>query len=46
MPYEVQFSDEALAHIVEQGLIYMCAGPAQVADGIRKLREIDAEGGH
>ena len=39
MDYVEQFSDEDLNQIIEQGLIYMCACPAQVADGMRKLRE-------
>lgn len=40
MDYREQFTDEELAHVVEQGLIYMCACPAQVAEGVRKLREL------
>ena len=40
MDYREQFTDEQLAYIIEQGLIYMCACPAQVAEGVRKLREI------
>jgi hypothetical protein len=39
MDYEEQFSDNELGQIIEQGLIYMCACPAQVAEGVRKLRE-------
>lgn len=40
MEYEERFTDAELVHIIEQGLIYMCACPAQVADAIRKLREL------
>lgn len=40
MDYREQFTDEELASVVEQGLIYMCACPAQVAEGVRKLREL------
>lgn len=40
MQYVELFTDSELVHIVEEGLIYMCACPAQVADGLRKLREL------
>jgi len=40
MDYEERFSDQDLEKIVEEGLIYMCACPAQVADAIRKLRAL------
>lgn len=40
MIYEERFSDVELGKIVEEGLIYMCACPAQVADTIRKVREL------
>ncbi len=40
MVYEERFTDEQLEHIIEQGLIYMCACPAQVAEAMRKLREL------
>ena len=40
MNYVEQFSDAELVQIIEEGLIYMCACPAQVADAIRKLREL------
>ena len=40
MHYIERFSDADLAQIVEEGLIYMCACPAQVADALRKLREL------
>lgn len=40
MDYEERFSDADLEKIVEEGLIYMCACPAQVAEAIRKIREL------
>jgi len=40
MDYEERFSDADLQKIVEEGLIYMCACPAQVAEAIRKIREL------
>jgi hypothetical protein len=40
MNYEERFTDAELDKVVEQGMIYMCACPAQVADGLRKLREL------
>jgi hypothetical protein len=40
MLYEERFSDEELARIIEEGMIYMCACPAQVADAMRKLRAL------
>jgi hypothetical protein len=40
MDYEERYSDADLQHIVNEGLIYMCACPAQVADAIRKIREL------
>ena len=40
MQYAELFTDVELVHIVDEGLIYMCACPAQVADGMRKLREL------
>jgi len=40
MNYEERFSDAELVQIIEEGLIYMCACPAQVADALRKLREL------
>ena len=40
MNYEERFTDAELDTVVEQGMIYMCACPAQVADGLRKLREL------
>lgn len=40
MEYEERFSDADLEKIVEEGLIYMCACPAQVAEAIRRVREL------
>lgn len=40
MQYVELFTDSELVHIIEEGLIYMCACPAQVADGLRKLRQL------
>lgn len=40
MEYEERFTDDELVQIIEQGLIYMCACPSQVADAMRKLREL------
>jgi hypothetical protein len=40
MQYVELFTDSELVHIVEEGLIYMCACPAQVAEGMRKLRTL------
>lgn len=40
MVYEERFSDAELAQIMGEGLIYMCACPAQVAETIGKVREL------
>ncbi len=40
MVYEERFSDAELGQIIAEGLIYMCACPAQVADTIRKVRDL------
>lgn len=40
MQYSERFSDKDLARIVEEGLIYMCACPAQVAQTLRTIREM------
>ena len=40
MEYEELFSDAELGKVIEQSMIYMCACPAQVADSVRKLREL------
>jgi glutamyl/glutaminyl-tRNA synthetase len=42
MPYEERFTDAEFVRIVEEGLIYMCACPAQVAEAMRKLRELES----
>ena len=40
MNLQQQFNDEQLQHIVDEGGVYMCACPAQVANEIRKLRNL------
>ena len=40
MEYEETYTDAELARVIEQGLIYMCACPAQVAEGLQKLRNL------
>ena len=40
MEYEERFTDAELGKVIEQAMIYMCACPAQVADILRKLREL------
>jgi hypothetical protein len=40
MPYEERFTDAELGRIIEEAMVYMCACPAQVAEAIRKLREL------
>jgi hypothetical protein len=40
LPYEERYTDAELVSIVEQGLIYMCACPAQVAEALIKLRTL------
>jgi hypothetical protein len=40
MDYEERFTDAELGKVIEQAMIYMCACPAQVADSVRKLREL------
>lgn len=37
-----KFSDRDLEHIVAQGMIYMCACPAQVAGAMQQLRQLAA----
>jgi hypothetical protein len=39
-PYEERYTDDELIFIMEQGLIYMCACPAQVAEAMLKLRAL------
>lgn len=38
--YQENYTDAELDFIVEQGLIYMCSCPAQVAEALRKLRSL------
>lgn len=40
MTYVESFTAEELEKIIEAGMIYMCACPAQVAENVRKLREL------
>lgn len=40
MEYDERYSDAELSHIIRQGLIYMCACPAQVAQSIQQLRQV------
>jgi hypothetical protein len=40
MQYEERFTDKELGRIIEEGMIYMCACPAQVSEAMRKLREL------
>lgn len=40
MEYVERFTDTEVEKIVEEGLIYMCACPAQVADSLRKVRNM------
>lgn len=42
MTYPQRFSSSDLERIVDEGMIYMCACPAQVASEIRRLRELIA----
>jgi hypothetical protein len=38
VPYEERYTDDELNYIIEQGLIFMCACPGQVAATVRNLR--------
>ncbi|NVO06611.1 MAG: hypothetical protein HXX19_12090 [Rhodoferax sp.] len=38
MEYTEIFSDDDLEKIIDEGLVYMCACPAQVAESLRKVR--------
>lgn len=40
MILQKQFTDQELSQIIEEGAIYMCACPAQVAVQLRSLREL------
>jgi len=38
MTLRQRFTDDQIEHVIEQGMIYMCACPAQVAQAMRSLR--------
>jgi hypothetical protein len=40
MEYEERYTDAELGKVIEQAMLFMCACPAQVADSVRKLREL------
>ncbi len=40
MPYTERFSADELAQVISESFVYMCACPAQVAEGILKLRAL------
>lgn len=40
MQYAERFSDGELEKIIEEGMIYMCACPAQLAETLRKVRQL------
>ncbi len=40
MDYEERFSDQELEQVISEGLIYMCACPAQLAETIRTVRRL------
>ncbi len=40
LPYEERYTAAELGSIIEQGLIYMCVCPAQVADALLKIRAL------
>ncbi|GAB4401947.1 MAG: hypothetical protein OHK0048_19310 [Rhodoferax sp.] len=40
MAMQQKFTDAELERIIDQGLIYMCACPAQVAQSIQQLRSL------
>ncbi len=40
MTYTERFSAAELAQVINESFVYMCACPAQVAEGILKLREL------
>ncbi len=39
-PYEERYTHAELVFIIEQGLIYMCSCPAQLAQALLKLRSL------
>lgn len=40
MQFEERFSDQELEQVISEGLIYMCACPAQLAEAIRTVRRL------
>jgi hypothetical protein len=38
--YTERFSDADLVKIIDEGMIYMCACPAQLAEALRKVRQL------
>lgn len=40
MKAQSRFTNEQLEQVIDEGLIYMCACPAQVAESIRSLRAL------
>lgn len=40
MKIQSRFTNEQLEKVIDEGMIYMCACPAQVAQNIRNLREL------
>jgi hypothetical protein len=40
MDYTEIFSDRDLEKIIDEGMVYMCACPAQVAESLRKVRSM------
>ncbi len=38
--YAERFSDIELEKIIDEGMIYMCACPAQLAEALRKVRQL------
>ena len=38
--YTEQFSDAELVKIIDEGMIYMCACPAQLAEALHKVRQL------
>jgi hypothetical protein len=40
MEFEERFTDQELEQVISEGLIYMCACPAQLAETIRTVRRL------
>ena len=38
--YTERFTDAELVKIIDEGMIYMCACPAQLAEALRKVRQL------